>query len=762
MYRFLSYALLLPLLLYDIRIVSSVCCRDEIRCCACMGVMIPSIMGARQQPPTPFDIHLVQQPGITVTDRSDHQQEGRSTNIIHVARPRSMRGTAAASTLLLAFCGMQGGMLARAAEEAGSCSVDAAGGGSCQTPVVTERASAEAVPAGGIFGRLFSFFSRESEEEETCLPQDPKANAVSRKKQLAAKQKNYTWRMGGTPIDMPFLDGFPPKDELPSITWTGKLVASLVRITLGSTRGTIGVGEIIEALSDPVRAKNFGPRLKRIITDAKGQERPVDISDFEDLHAFPIKTPDSMADFDDNDAFARQRLQGANCVVIEKCSAATREKLVILDTDPAYKGLKDKVDSLMEAGKLFVVDHDMLKGLESSPLDGIVRYLAPSVALFEAVDDELLPLKPIGIQLSQGEAATPIFTPEDGYNWKIAKACFEAADFIIHEAVSHLSYTHVVLEAPMVSMNRQLPEEHPIHALFAPHVEGTAFINWGAHELLMPVDEAVDRLLANKIEDAWTLVREKANECCSTLERMSKDFSPETDLASRGMTTADFPGRYPYRDVGLKYWDATHTWVKEYLNVYYSTEDDVTGDYELQAFVDEVVNIGELRWLEEWKDSKDKLGLLAKVVLASLIYSASTLHAAVNFPQKPLMSYAPNNPGSVYMPPPTDKAKRGFEDYLAYLPPLEVATEQVVALSLLGSVFHTKLGAYEANHFSDTRVLAALARFQQAIEEIEIDIVDENAYVVSTWRTRGKDKKDAANFGYTTLLPDNIPQSINI
>lgn len=54
----------------------------------------------------------------------------------------------------------------------------------------------------------------------------------------------------------------------------------------------------------------------------------------------------------------------------------------------------------------------------------------------------------------------------------------------IHEAVSHLSYTHVVLEAPMVSMNRQLAKEHPIHALFAPHVEGTALINWGAHEVL--------------------------------------------------------------------------------------------------------------------------------------------------------------------------------------------------------------------------------------------------------------------------------------
>lgn len=68
--------------------------------------------------------------------------------------------------------------------------------------------------------------------------------------------------------------------------------------------------------------------------------------------------------------------------------------------------------------------------MESSPLDGTVeRFLCPSIALFEVVDDDLLPIKPIGIQLSQKEA-TPIFTPADGYNWMIAKACFESADWM--------------------------------------------------------------------------------------------------------------------------------------------------------------------------------------------------------------------------------------------------------------------------------------------------------------------------------------------
>lgn len=54
---------------------------------------------------------------------------------------------------------------------------------------------------------------------------------------------------------------------------------------------------------------------------------------------------------------------------------------------------------------------------------------------------------------------------------------------------------------------------------------------------------------------------------CQTLERINKDFSPEADFEARQVTKKDFPGRYMYRDFGTQYWEATHTWVKEYLDV---------------------------------------------------------------------------------------------------------------------------------------------------------------------------------------------------
>ena len=52
-----------------------------------------------------------------------------------------------------------------------------------------------------------------------------------------------------------------------------------------------------------------------------------------------------------------------------------------------------------------------------------------------------------------------------------------------------------------------------------------------------------------------------------TVKRISQDFSPMADFEARRMTKEDFPGRYPYRDYGLRFWDATHTWVKEFLDV---------------------------------------------------------------------------------------------------------------------------------------------------------------------------------------------------
>ncbi|CAN0288357.1 unnamed protein product [Ascophyllum nodosum] len=627
----------------------------------------------------------------------------------------------------------------------------------CEAPKIRKEAAAGPRYSFllGDFGDTIADIFTRDREAKTSLPQDPKADEAARQKQLEERRKNYRWSTEGIPVGTPYLEGFPPSEEFPKVSWITQVVASFLRINVGTLRGTVGAPEIIEALTSPERARNFVNKIGDLIGLGKIDERPFDIKDYEELHAFPVKTPESVYDYEDDDTFARLRLQGPNCVVLQKCSEATRKKLKVLDTDPDYKELKDKVDSLMKDGKLFVVDHELLTDMPAAPIQGIPRYLAVGIALFEVVDDDLLPIKPIGIQLSQGEDATPIFMPGEGYNWMIAKACFEAADFIVHEIVSHLGNTHIVLEGPVVAMNRQLPKEHPIFALLQPHLEGTALINWGAQNLLIGEGGAVDVLQANDIKDSWNLVLQE------TLKRISKDFSPIADFEARQVTKKDFPGRYLYRDFGTQYWEAIYTWVKEYLDIYYTSEKDVEGDYELKGFVDEMTGIAQMKWLDEFYTSSNKKSLITKV-LASIIYTASVLHSAVNFPQRSIMSFIPSCPSSMFVPIPTDKNERTFENYLTYLPPMEIAKTHVTVLTLLGSVYYTKIGDYETTQFDDDRVDEPLAKFQAAIEDIDINLTSVNAELVAGWRQRGKNKNKAKNFGYFTLLPDNVPQSTNI
>lgn len=40
----------------------------------------------------------------------------------------------------------------------------------------------------------------------------------------------------GTPIDVPYLEGFPVVEEIPSIEWLSKVAAVVVRTLLGSVR----------------------------------------------------------------------------------------------------------------------------------------------------------------------------------------------------------------------------------------------------------------------------------------------------------------------------------------------------------------------------------------------------------------------------------------------------------------------------------------------------------------------------------------------
>jgi arachidonate 15-lipoxygenase len=143
-----------------------------------------------------------------------------------------------------------------------------------------------------------------------------------------------------------------------------------------------------------------------------------------------------------------------------------------------------------------------------------------------------------------------------------------------------------------------------------------------------------------------------------------------TDLRARGVDDIDQLPDYPFRDDALLIWNAINQWVGEYVAVYYTSDSDVTGDYELKAWATELALSGKIKGFRAIATR----GQLVTVVTA-IIFNASAQHAAVNFPQSSIMTYAPFSAGTGGAPAPTGAAGQTQASWSQLLPSRLAAQE---------------------------------------------------------------------------------------
>jgi arachidonate 15-lipoxygenase len=497
------------------------------------------------------------------------------------------------------------------------------------------------------------------------------------------------------------------------------------------SKGLHFVGEIREIVHDVLR---FNTRPGAHASAAKALE------DYAQLFR-TIGLPPIAKDYQNDYAFAEMRVSGPNPVMIQRVLALD-DRFPVTDAMFRVGAPGDSLDAAIAEARLYVADYAILDGAETGTFPNGTKYLAAPIALF-VVEKTTRLLKPVAIQCRQKPGPkNPIFLPDDGWNWQIAKAFVEIADSNLHEAMVHLGRTHLAIEPFVVSTLRQLAEAHPLSHLLRPHFVGTMAINKASWRHLIAEKGGVEQLFSASLPAARGL----AVQAVQSLDVMGS-LLPNT-FAGRGVHEASALPHYPYRDDTLLYWKAIQAWVKSYLGLYYVTEADLLRDSEMQAWARELAaadggrvkglpNGGAIRTLAELVD-----------LVTFVIYTASVQHAAVNFPQYERMSYVPNMPLSAYRPPPDEKTGATEADYLATLPTLDMAELQMELGYLLGDVYYTELGTYDPGAFGhDRRVAALLKQFQHSIAGAGVTIHDRNA---ERWRP------------YTTLLPEGIPQSINI
>ena len=508
------------------------------------------------------------------------------------------------------------------------------------------------------------------------------------------------------------------------------------------------------AAADYARARDHGCELKDMVTMTDEERRAIGSSanmgatldDYRALFA-TLPLPGIAWTFVDDATFARLRVAGPNSVLIEGITALPANFPLTADQYAAVVN-GDTLEAALAQNRVYLCDYASLSVLVDGEWDGLPKYVWQPMALF-AVPPGGSSLVPVAIQCGQDSATDPIFTPsvaaDQSWGWEMAKTIVQVADGNYHELFAHLARTHLVIEAVTVATHRHLATQHPLWALIVPHCEGTLFINEAAATSLITAGGPIDHIFGGTIT---------SSQLAACGARLGFDFAAHflpANLVARNVADAAALPDYPYRDDALLVWNAIHDWAQQYVHIYYADDAAVVADTELAAWTACLEGDGKLKGFGP---------IATRAALADacamILFTASAQHAAVNFPQKDVMAFAPAVTGAVWSDRPAHQAGHAKTQWLNQMPPLSLALEQLNVLTLLGSLHYRPLGQYRSNDypykpwFQDPQIIGAgcaLPRFQRALGEVEARIVERNSERM---------------WPYPYLQPSLIPTSINI
>ncbi|KAK4852727.1 hypothetical protein QYF36_026540 [Acer negundo] len=434
-------------------------------------------------------------------------------------------------------------------------------------------------------------------------------------------------------------------------------------------------------------------------------------TDGEKLFEFPMPQviKDNRTAWRTDEEFAREMLAGVNPVIIhrleefppaskldQKLYGNQNSTITANHIESNLDGVT--IDEAIKNNRLFILDHhDVLMPYLRRINTTATKTYASRTILFLKDDGTL---KPVAIELSlphpngdQFGSTSKVYTPsENGVEssiWHLAKAYVAVNDSGVHQLISHWLNTHAAIEPFVIATNRQLSVLHPIHKLLHPHFRDTMNINAFAREIVIN---------AGGVLELTVFPAKYAMEMSSVVYKnwvFTEQALPE-DLKKRGIAVED-PNSphglrlliedYPYAVDGLQIWSAIKKWVEDYCSFYYTSDEMVQKDAELQNWWKELREEGHGDKKNEpwWPKMHTRKELIDSCTI--IIWVASALHAAVNFGQYPYAGYLPNRPtlSRKFMP------EEGTPDYAelesnpdkAFLRTITAQLQTVLGISLI-------------------------------------------------------------------------------
>ena len=238
---------------------------------------------------------------------------------------------------------------------------------------------------------------------------------------------------------------------------------------------------------------------------------------------------------------------------------------------------------------------------------------------------------------------------------------------------------------------RNLPDAHPVYRLLRPHFRYTMAINSRARETLINDGGIIDQVFAIGGEGRRELMRRGGaayNIHWTNIKR---------NVKSRCVDDPNLLPGYYYRDDGLKLWQAMEDFVAKIINEFYSSDEDVKGDSELQNVASDLytngfpANGGEQgHGFPKSIDSREQLVELCTLMM----FTGSAQHSSINFGQYDMYSYTPNATTSMRLPPPTTKGVANNDTLIRSLPDKQTAATVITLAYSLSQYSQDEVRSY--------------------------------------------------------------------
>ncbi len=447
-------------------------------------------------------------------------------------------------------------------------------------------------------------------------------------------------------------------------------------------------------------------------------------------------------DFFNDRYFSQQCVMGTNPIMLQGVNADNPLPKTFKVQEAQLPITQAALDKALVNNELYVLKYDFLQPLteQLGEVDGKQKYISTPIALFVLKDDGQL--QPLAIQLDMNQDTStdnPIITPDDNEQWKMAKTCVQAADATVHDLWSHAVRIHYLMESIIMVTYRQLDKQHPLLVLLDPHLQYTLSVN--VHPLYEPQDGKVPSYGKMFPPDNPGLVAFMGEGMRSF---SFKEHAFPNDMKNRHVDNPKLD--YPYRDDGQPIWDAVQAFAKEYIELYYHSDEDVLNDYELQAWAAELSGSPEQGQcgINDFPEKfTDRESLAATI--GQIIFTTTAHHSAIHYPQTQYSQFVPNMPSALWhppLPPIAPDAKQA--ELMQFFPPFSMSFQQAFIYYAVDFKV-SRMGEYCRDLF-DEKALSVIARYQQELDEL-------------AQAQRHRDAKRQTSYPY--MNPNNIPNSVS-